>query len=85
MPWLAAANPLLSWKNQGRVEDCLQAVHERLKGDLAKGRIFTRLEWGEYLGRVGCPDFPIFMDGRIEIYPDDVWRDFAQVTQAHPG
>lgn len=83
VPWLAAFNPLLAWKDRERVEHRLEAVHQYLATHVGKGRVFTRLEWGEYLGRRGHPNFPVFMDGRIEIYPDDVWQAYSQITQAY--
>ena len=42
--------------------------------DAAPSRVFTRLEWGEYLDWAAHPKARVFMDGRIEIYPDDVWQ-----------
>jgi hypothetical protein len=44
-------------------------------------RIFTKYEWGEYLSWSLAPDGSrVFMDCRIEIYPDDVWADYLAVT-----
>lgn len=81
VPWLAPLNPLLRWKNQERTETHLEAVHRHLTTEFTGGRVFTRLEWGEYLGWRGRPDFPVFMDGRIEIYPDLIWQAYSDITQ----
>ena len=38
-----------------------------------QGRLFTRLEWGEYVDWAGADKrLSPFMDGRIEIYSDDI-------------
>src|SRR5262249_40264353 len=40
-------------------------------------RVFSKLEWGEYLGWTLAPDgYTIFMDGRMELYPDEVWHEY---------
>src|SRR5262249_52442468 len=44
------------------------------------GRIFCRFEWGEYLTWALAPHYTVFMDGRIEIFPDEVWAQYAAVT-----
>jgi len=67
-----------------RVEDQLDATHAVLARQLAEGHIFSRFEWGEYLTWSFAPDYRVFMDGRIEIYPDDVWNKYAAVTQGLP-
>ena len=46
-----------------------------------KGRIFTRFEWGEYLSWSLGPRYTVFMDGRIEIYPDDVLEAILGLDQ----
>ena len=45
------------------------------------GRVFSRFEWGEYLSWSYAPAYQVFMDGRIEIYPDDVWNHYAAITK----
>src|SRR5262249_31360062 len=62
------------------LEEALQFIEARQD----KGQIFAKLEWGEYLGWRGSPNWRIFMDGRIEIYPDDVWKDYASFTMGNP-
>ncbi len=44
------------------------------------GVLFSRFEWGEYLTWLLGPRFPVFMDGRIEIFPDEVWAQYSTVT-----
>jgi hypothetical protein len=82
LPWLEAFNPILSRPERAyRTETDLQAIAERLRTEGNGGRIFTRFAWGEYLGWSLSPDFTVFIDGRIEIIPDDVWRQYTAVTR----
>jgi hypothetical protein len=81
LPGLQGYNPLLRVSRQGpRVEDDLEAVHRHLRARAGAGRVFSRFEWGEYLTWACAPDFKVFMDGRIEIYPDEVWAQYGAVT-----
>jgi hypothetical protein len=81
LPGLQEYNPLLRVSRRGpRVEDDLEAVHRHLQAHAGAGRVFSRFEWGEYLSWTGAPRFKVFMDGRIEIYPDEVWSQYAAVT-----
>jgi hypothetical protein len=83
LPGLDQCNPLLGPTRRGpRVEDDLDAVQRQLP---KPGRIYSHFEWGEYLSWSAAPRSRIFMDGRIEIYPDDVWEKYSAVTFAEAG
>jgi hypothetical protein len=41
-------------------------------------RIFNRYEWGGYIGQ-HRPDHPIFMDGRADVYGDELLRMYVSV------
>lgn len=41
-------------------------------------RIFNRYEWGGYVGE-HRPDYPIFMDGRADVYGDELLRMYVSV------
>jgi hypothetical protein len=82
LPWLERYNPVLvALHRTGRPEADLQQVVERLRARQPVGRVFTRFEWGEYLGWSLAPDYKIFMDGRIEIYSDRVWDQYTAITR----
>jgi hypothetical protein len=82
LPWLERYNPVLAALDRtGRPESQLEAAAERLRERRPNGRIFSRFEWGEYLGWSLAPDYKVFMDGRIEIYSDRVWGEYSAVTR----
>jgi hypothetical protein len=85
LPGLQTYNPLLAARTGPRVEDDLEAVHRHLRSSAVGGRVFSRFEWAEYLTWAGSPRFTVFMDGRIEIYPDTVWDQYAAVTCGREG
>jgi hypothetical protein len=82
LPWLERYNPVLRLPGRGhRTESDLQAVAEHLAARGDTRRVFTRFEWGEYLGWGLAPRQTVFMDGRIEIFPDEVWARYSAVTR----
>ncbi len=82
IPWLDSYNPalILTHRNH-RTESDLEDVAAQLRERPGDGRIFSRFEWGEYLGWALSPRYKVFMDGRLEIFPDTVWADFTAVTR----
>jgi hypothetical protein len=87
LPGLDRYNPLLGAARRSghRPEDDLETVARYVAGHSATGRVFCRFEWAEYLGWSLGPRRAVFMDGRIEIFPDDVWARYATVTRAGSG
>jgi hypothetical protein len=82
LPWLECFNPVLARPGRAhRVETDLQAVADRLAVDAPGGRIFTRFCWGEYLGWSLAGRCTVFLDGRIEIFPDEVWAQYNAVAR----
>jgi hypothetical protein len=89
LPGLQRFNPLLALRPPDptlvNVRDALDVLQRDVGRDVGRGNVFTRFEWGEYLTWKAHPGFKVFMDGRIEIYPDEVWNAYATVTQGKPG
>jgi hypothetical protein len=44
------------------------------------GRMFNAQEWGGYLEWADWPRHQVFLDGRIELHPDQVWLDYLQIV-----
>jgi hypothetical protein len=85
LPWLESVSPFRLVRPMHRVEEDLEETTVQLRKLAAEGNIFTRLEWSEYLTWKLGPDFKVFMDGRIEIFPDEVWREYSAVTRGDAG
>jgi hypothetical protein len=81
MPWLERYNPVFALPGRGhRMETDLQAAVDYI-AERGGSRVFTRFAWGEYVGWALAPRGTVFMDGRIEIFPDEVWAQYAAVTR----
>lgn len=48
------------------------------------GRLFNAYEWGGYL-IWAARDFPVFVDGRTDLYGDDFLREYLRTYYAQPG
>ena len=49
------------------------------------GFIFNEMSFGSYLIWAAQPDYPVFIDPRIELYPAEIWREYLMVINALPG
>lgn len=58
------------------------AAVDWLQTNDAGERVFNRYEWGGYLG-LQRPDRPIFIDGRADVYGDDVIHEYIEVISVN--
>jgi hypothetical protein len=88
LPMLERHNPVLgTLRPAARTESNLQAVIDRVQRDRSdSSHVFTRLEWGEYVDWAGrSKRLSPFMDGRIEIYNNDLWHEYHVVSAGGEG
>jgi hypothetical protein len=48
------------------------------------GKLFNSYNWGGYL-LWALPEYPVFIDGRTDLYDDEVISEWLQVVRAEPG
>jgi hypothetical protein len=58
---------------------------ETLLSNQWPGRIFHAMSFGSYLDWAAQPAYPVFVDSRIELYSESVWRDYLKISAAQPG
>jgi hypothetical protein len=46
----------------------------------SSGRMLNAQDWGGYLEWADWPRHQVFLDGRIELHPDQVWLDYLSMT-----
>lgn len=51
----------------------------------ARARVFTRMEWANYLNWAAPDRSAVFVEGHVELYPDATWRRYLTVTRGRPG
>jgi len=84
LPAMQRWNPIFSVRPSDRPEENIQQLADVVASQSPGARVFSRLEWGEYLSFALPWKQSIYMDGRIEIYPDNLWDEYSQITSAAP-
>ncbi|MBL7161905.1 MAG: hypothetical protein ISS57_04805 [Anaerolineales bacterium] len=71
--------------NQEHFEESLPvAAVAFLKDKRPEGQLFNSYNWGGYL-LWALPEYPVFVDGRTDLYGDELIRQWMQVVQADDG
>jgi hypothetical protein len=93
VPQLLILSP--SWRTRGQEAEAKAAAQFDENAPIAltqwaaangiEGRLFNPMEWGGWLAWRLAPRATTFVDIRVWIYPDEVWTDFRDVSNAAPG
>lgn len=57
---------------------------EFIRQNKPQGRLFNSYNWGGYL-LWAAPEYPVFVDGRTDLYGDEIVGQWVQVVQAEEG
>jgi hypothetical protein len=86
LPWLERYHPAMGiLRPTRRTEADLQALVDRLPRAAGPAKVFTRMEWANYLTWSAPGSASVFVEGRVELYPDDTWQRYLTVTESRPG
>lgn len=55
-----------------------------IRNSQPEGRLFNDYDWGAFL-LWALPEYPVFVDGRTDLYDDEIVGEWLQVVQASPG
>jgi hypothetical protein len=83
LPQNKAMVPILPADKQGEFNPGMPvAVGDWLRSHdpPASGRMLNDQAWGGYLEWADWPRHQVFLDGRIELHPDQVWLDYMQIA-----
>jgi len=78
-PLSAAANEALVAR-QSPTGAIAYLLHER-----PAGPIFNEYNWGGYILWTLYPDYPSFVDGRTDLFDDQILEEYIQAWRADPG
>jgi hypothetical protein len=85
LPWLECVNPVMALPGRAhRQESDLQTLAEQVSAEKPDARVFTRFAWAEYLTWSLDSHGKVFMDGRVDIIPNDVWAQYTEITRGRP-
>ena len=87
MPWLERWNPVFgAARSPRRVETDVETMAAALPATAPDdARVFARMEWANYLAWRSAGRTPVFVEGHVELYPDDTWSEYVTVNDARPG
>ncbi len=79
-PWTRPFNPLLPPHKRVAVpyDEPLEAV-TFLASSNYQGRMYQPMEWGSYVSWRLDPRVKVFVDSRIDFFPDSVWDDYVSI------
>ncbi len=60
------------------------AAVDFLRRESPPGRLFNPYNWGGYL-LWALPEYPVFIDGRTDLYDDELIESWLQVVRGDPG
>jgi hypothetical protein len=82
LPWFKHLLPL-PVKKAGLISyETPVAATQALLREHPPGLIFNEQGFGSYLIWAAQPDYPVFVDTRLELYPLALWRDYADISAA---
>jgi hypothetical protein len=78
--------PLQPAFNQARQRESLPVgAVEWIEERQPEGKMFNHYNWGGYLIWQLWPDYRVFVDGRTDLYGNDLLRNYLKVQAAQPG
>jgi len=84
-PWMRSVSPLVPAEQRSLVSrDTPVAAARYLKEHHPPGNMLNTQGFGSYL-ELAVPELPVFVDSRIEMFPDGLWKDYVTVMSAQPG
>lgn len=84
LPWFKDALPFPPPKAGLISYETPIAATESLLENQWPGFLFNTMSFGSYLDWAAQPDYPVFVDSRIELYSPQVWRDYLEIGAALP-
>lgn len=85
LPWFKSVLPLPEEKAGVISAETPIAATQYLLDEKLPAPIFHDMSFGSYLIWAAQPDYPVFVDGRIELYPLEIWQDYMAISSAQPG
>jgi len=82
LPWFKEQLPMPEMK-AGVIsrETPIQATEYILQNH-PPGNLFHAMSFGSYLIWAAYPEYQVFVDSRIELYPASVWQDYLEISNA---
>jgi hypothetical protein len=85
LPWFKEYLPFPQKKVGLVFQETPVEATEFLLSEQPPGELFNDMGYGSYLIWAAQPDYRVFIDPRIELYPSEIWLDYVALINALPG
>ncbi len=82
LPWFKTTLPLPPPKATLISPETPIAATDYLLEEELPRQLFHAMPFGSYLIWAAQPDYPVFVDSRIELYPLSIWNDYLRISAA---
>jgi hypothetical protein len=85
IPWLKEFLPFPGDKSSLISTETPVEATQFLLSENPPGELFHEMGFGSYLIWAAQPDYKVFVDPRIELYPREIWEDYIIIINTLPG
>ena len=85
LPWFRSMIPIRGDYRSSITKDTPVESINYLMETQPKGRVFNDMAFGSYMIWAAHPDYQVFTDPRIELFPEQVWDDYQAISRTAPG
>jgi hypothetical protein len=82
LPWFKNSLPLPTAKAGLISSETPVAATKELLELAPPGELFNSMSFGSYLIWAAYPQYQVFVDSRIELFPPDIWLDYLEISNA---
>jgi hypothetical protein len=82
LPWFKSVLPLPTAKAGLIAAETPVRATQVLLDENPPGRVFNAMSFGSYLIWAAYPQYQVFVDSRIELFPEQVWVDYLNISNA---
>ena len=85
LPWFRSMMPVRGDYRSLVTRDTPTESVKFLMQEQPEGRVFNDMAFGSYMIWAAQPEYQVFTDPRIELFPERVWNDYQVISRARPG
>jgi len=82
LPWFKSRLPFPPAKAGLISSETPIKATEVLLAENPPGQVFNAISFGSYLIWAAYPEYQVFVDSRIELFPEQVWMDYLNISNA---
>jgi len=85
LPWFRSSIPVRGDYRSLVTRDTPTESIKFLMENQPEGRVFNDMAFGSYMIWAAQPDYQVFADPRIELFPEEIWNDYQVISRTAPG